>query len=207
MGTTDDFKPAREQDAWATLRGFRYQVDLSILRWITLGPKQYLELERGEDIDQVAQALSAESNEEFERTLEQVKVRANNLTLRSTSALEALANAHSQQVANPSLSIRFCYTTNAAIGRERRSPFPAKTPGIDLWEQIRKGQLSNGDSFNFIQRLRHFLSEAAKPKKLSKAVWSAFTEFVKDAAEDSFLGFIRRFEWSLQHPMRTNCQR
>lgn len=87
MAESERFKPTRDQDAWATLRGFRYQVDLSILRWLALQTGQYLELERGEDIDLVGQALTSHSDQEFARILEQVKVRTNSLTLRSSSAL------------------------------------------------------------------------------------------------------------------------
>ena len=52
--------------------GFKYQVDLTILRWLRLQPEQTLELERGEDIDVVTRALSGPTDEQ-ERVLEQVK--------------------------------------------------------------------------------------------------------------------------------------
>ena len=38
----DGFQPAREQDSWSTLRGFKYQIDLSILRWLALQPDELL---------------------------------------------------------------------------------------------------------------------------------------------------------------------
>ena len=56
MTGMDGFEPARNQDAWATFRGFVYQVDLTLLRWGALEVDDYLELERGEDIDAVARA-------------------------------------------------------------------------------------------------------------------------------------------------------
>ena len=40
-----------ERDAWATIRGYVYQVDLTIQRWLELEPGFELELERGEDVD------------------------------------------------------------------------------------------------------------------------------------------------------------
>jgi hypothetical protein len=36
MPIREDFRLGRDQDAWAALRGFRYQIDLSILRWLRL---------------------------------------------------------------------------------------------------------------------------------------------------------------------------
>jgi hypothetical protein len=38
----------RDRDAYSTFRGFVYQVDLTIRRWMELDVDQHLELERGE---------------------------------------------------------------------------------------------------------------------------------------------------------------
>ena len=84
------FALARDRDAAPTIRGFVYQVDLTITRWLELGSADVLELERGEDIDRIANALTAEA--EAQRLLEQVKHREAPLTLRVTAAKEALAN-------------------------------------------------------------------------------------------------------------------
>jgi len=84
MAEIDRFTPARNQDAWATLRGFRVQIDLSILRWLSLQSEEYLELERGEDIDLVVSAMSDDSIDGFTRKLEQVKVRDRKVSLDST---------------------------------------------------------------------------------------------------------------------------
>src|SRR5262249_33867148 len=132
----------RDRDAFATIRGYVYQVDLSLRRWLDLGENQQLELERGEDIDLVNRAISATNMQEASRLLEQVKHREQNLTLRSPAALEALANAVEHLAANPGLDLRFCFTTNAGIGIERPCPFPNGAAGISLWEQVRQGQLT-----------------------------------------------------------------
>ena len=56
---SDTFKLARtNRNAWPAIRGFVYQVDLSILRWLELGDDDALELECGEDIDKIIPALS-----------------------------------------------------------------------------------------------------------------------------------------------------
>ena len=42
---------------------------------------------------------------------------------------------------NPGIDLRFCYTTNARIGRERPSLFPQPVPAINVWERIRRQEL------------------------------------------------------------------
>ena len=200
MAEFDDFRPAREQDASATLRGFRYQVELSILRWLALGPNQHLELERGEDIDIVAGALTAESGDVFARKLEQVKLLGQKLTLRSSSALETLANAVSHLIANPGLDLHFCYTTNCVVAREKPSPFPGKTPGIELWQQVRRRDFVGQRLSEIINSLRGFLAVSLKPGKLAAETWNCFVDFANDADEAQFLDFVRRFEWSYEAP-------
>ncbi len=195
------FQPARDQDAWGVFRGFRYQVDLSILRWSDVGPAEYLELERGEDIDRIAQALSTGADGEYVRTLEQVKVRSSSsLTLRNSSALEALANAHDHFASNTDLDLRFCYTTTAEVASERPNPFPDESPGIQLWEHVQKQALVGEDLSATLSHLRRFLATSAKPRRLSADVWQSFIAFTKDSTDDSFLDFVCRFEWSYAAP-------
>lgn len=54
-----DLVITRDRDARAAVRGFVYQVDLTIDRWLHLQADQVLELERGEDIDLVTQSLAS----------------------------------------------------------------------------------------------------------------------------------------------------
>jgi hypothetical protein len=68
----ETFNPISNRDAWKSIKGFVYQVDLTILRWLNLGETQILELEKGEDIDIVTKRI--DSIEEL-RTLEQIKHR------------------------------------------------------------------------------------------------------------------------------------
>jgi hypothetical protein len=78
------FVPPRDRDACAAIRGFVYQVDLTIRRWLDLAPDEVLELKRGEDIDLVCSAILGGSDESS-RLLEQVKHRAERVSLRSRS--------------------------------------------------------------------------------------------------------------------------
>ena len=78
------FQLVRDRDAWATIRGYVYQVDVTIDRWLDLQPGQVLELERGEDIDVVSEAIQATDHDTRQRLLEQVKHRASSLYLAVT---------------------------------------------------------------------------------------------------------------------------
>src|SRR5579885_671305 len=135
------FAPRPGNDAYSTIRGFVYQVDLTIFRWLDLTPGQELELESGEDIDLVADALNTNPFP-LERLLEQVKHRESNITLRSPSVLEAIANAIGHRAENPGHELTLRYSTNARIGREHSLP-PSARPGmglLEVWERLRRGE-------------------------------------------------------------------
>lgn len=100
------FLLARDRDAWSVIRGFVYQVDLTIHRWLTLSDEDALELERGEDIDIITAALSGERDASV-RLLEQVKHREATLTLRTNAVREALANFFEHRSANPGTHLKF----------------------------------------------------------------------------------------------------
>ena len=99
------FRLVRNRDAWFVIRGYKYQVDLSILRWLSIDESQELLLEFGEDIDIVNNAL-AKGDDTFDRELEQVKHLDTPITLRSPASRIAIANAIQHGVANPSHNIR-----------------------------------------------------------------------------------------------------
>src|ERR1700761_8395676 len=127
-----EFRTVRERDARDAIGGFVYQVQVTILRWLALAPDERLELERGEDIDLI-QAAVGDGNPQ--RIMEQLKVRARGLTLRTPEALEAMANYHEHRFTNPAWVIRFRFITTAQIGLERPPLFSDKTTGIGAWRE------------------------------------------------------------------------
>jgi len=52
-------KLSRKNDASPTIRGFLYQIELTILKWLTLEENQTMILECGEDIDIITKHLKA----------------------------------------------------------------------------------------------------------------------------------------------------
>jgi hypothetical protein len=188
------FAITRDRDAWAIIRGFVYQVELIIDRWLRLQPDQVLELERGEDIDTIQRAMSSVGDEQA-RLLEQIKVRANNLTLRSDAARAALASFFEHYQANSASTLSFRYVTNARIGTERNSPAPDRTPLIVIWEQIRTRSIDRQQETIYLRIIRDFLASTSKPSDLNDETWDTFTEFIVNAPDSEALRLIRNVEW------------
>lgn len=189
-----DFAITRDRDAWSVIRGFVYQVELTIDRWLSLRPDQVLELERGEDVDTIQRAMTS-AGEEQARLLEQIKVRENNLTLRSDAARASLASFFEHYQANPTSNLSFRYVTNARIGTERDSPAPGGTPLILLWEQIRNGSLEEGQESDYLRILRGFLASTSKPADLNQETWDSFIDFVRNAPDGDALRLVKSVEW------------
>lgn len=189
------FSPPRDRDAYAAVRGFVYQVDLTIERWLALQPRQFLELECGEDIDLISTAL-ASVPEDQQRLLEQVKHRTGSLTLKTSSAVAALACAVEHIAANPELDLSFCFTTNAKVGRERPSPFADRRPGIQVWESARQQSIEVGELTSALRGLRSIMRNVRKPPDLNDGTWRHYRDFLENASDDELVGFIRGFQWS-----------
>ncbi|WP_340397442.1 hypothetical protein NST50_29665 [Paenibacillus sp. FSL E2-0202] len=188
-----EFMLKRDRDAWATIRGYVYQVDLSIKQWIALEDKQVLELERGEDIDVVSEISKSEIQE---RKLQQIKHREKKITLRSNEAIEALINFYDHLQANPEINLTFRFITNAKIGLERPPLFIDGSPALSVWGKLNFGELSETQALEVIKKIRVFLSLCTKPSSISEDAWSKWIEFLSNALDGDLLGFINKFTWS-----------
>jgi hypothetical protein len=196
------FELPRDRDASASIRGYVYQVDTTIDRWLSLRPAEELELERGEDIDLLSPAWEAEG-EVRRRLLEQVKHSHRSVTLRSTRVVAAVANFADLRHANPGAPLFFRYTTNAGIGQEQLSRMPGKKPAIQTWIELQ--QVAQFDGLRSPQRtalraLRRLLRALSCPAELPEATWTRFRAFLSDASEEEFFELVQRFEWSTQAP-------
>jgi hypothetical protein len=192
---TSGFKPGRYQDASPTIRGFHYQIQQTLDRWLDLKNDELLVLECGEDIDKV---LHSESSIEAKRELEQVKSRNQNITLRSSDAIEAMVNycAHLQN--NSELVLLYRFTTTASVGRERLSPFKNSEKGIEVWESLRSTDEWSGHDKNMLRQLCELLKNLGQPKKCSDEDWDEFIKIVDGEGIVSIEDFIRSFEWSCE---------
>jgi len=198
-----DFIPGRRQDASATIRGFVYQVHLTVLRWLELRDGQVLQLECGEDIDIVTRATAADRSER-ERLLEQVKHVKRTLTLHAPGAVLAVAAFSAHRRKNTGSNLHFRYTTCASVGREKLSPLPTGTTGIEAWERLRNGSDGSTTSSQLLSGLRTILRTARRPHDAPKQLWHEF-EWLSTVADDkALLEIISRLEWSYGQPTVSN---
>ncbi|RUS94452.1 hypothetical protein DSM106972_093470 [Dulcicalothrix desertica PCC 7102] len=187
------FIPPRNRDASDTIRGYVYQVDLTIERWLNLQPDEYLQLECGEDIDLISRSLVGDE----QRLLEQVKNYTNSITLWSSVA--AIANFVEHRHNNSGSNLRFLYTTTASVTLERPSPPMLKrNEGIFIWEQIRQGSLQAISQDDALTGIRNILSRDKKPDNLPDTTWNVFRNFITTSSDDDLLDLINKFQWSTE---------
>ena len=200
-----EFVPLQNRDAWATIRGYVYQVDVTVQRWLELRAGEELQLECGEDID-IVQSIFLNPDNAQTRVLEQVKQREKSVTLKSSHALHAVVSFLEHKANNPTLGIKFRYLTNSRIGREYNSPMPDGEPAIKVWEKIRKGSIPQERLGPALSGIRTVLSRAPKPTKLSSVQWRHFQEFPRPAGNEALLQSIHCFEWSTRAPTFNQIQ-
>ena len=193
------FHPARNRDATFSIRGYAYQVDQTILRWLGLARGEHLELEAGEDIDVVVRDLLVDGSAEA-RTLEQVKHREAPLSLRSPELAEALANFVAHKEANPSINLRFRFLTNALVARERPCPFADGRPGIVVWEDVRSGHLTDSEVPAALQAISELLRSLKRPGVLDESTWRTWMLFVDSASINDIHRLVSSFELSTGQP-------
>jgi hypothetical protein len=191
-----EFQPARSQDAWFVFRGFAYQIDTTLLRWVTLPHGGELILECGEDIDHAAHAVVG-----GRRLLEQVKRLEGNVTLRNGDVLTAIANFLHHRSANPGHALFFRFTSTADIGIERPALTSERTAGIELW---RAGKEEGAAQAR--QTLRSFFAQVSRPKNVSNSTWKVFKTFWSEANDQEILEALSRFEWSCGSPESSGIQ-
>lgn len=185
---------ARDRDAFAAIRGFVYQAELTILRWLELGEQEALELERGEDVDLVRRAVAGGDVAEFDRLMEQVKHREKRVTLRTQGLRSALANFFEHRHLNPGLSLRFRFTTNALPGREAGGSLPGHEPGIEAWGRLHAGGLAVQEEEELIAALRELLRSGSQPEDIKQESWERWQDFVAASTDAELLAFVQQVE-------------
>jgi tetratricopeptide (TPR) repeat protein len=185
-----EFNPIPNRSASDSIRGYIYQADLTIVRWLDLSDNQVLELECGEDIDLVD--LVGKDTAEQKRVMEQVKGETKPLSLRSTNIRESLAYFYEHRRRHPNLDLYFRYTTNADMTKERHSPLPQL--GVNVWERLRKAAVSLEEKPILLNEIRQLLKSDTKPTDLQTTFWTQFQSFVDESTEEDLEAFIKRFE-------------
>jgi len=204
MKLPSNFQEIKNRDAWSSIRGFVYQVDYTILRWLELQTNDLLELERGEDIDVIQRNLL---NQEVVRNLEQVKYRESSITLNTDLVLELLWNFYTHKINNPGHHLRFRFLTNAEYGHERPAIFTNGDKGIDRWSALQQAEHIDANDDTVIELKKHIQKKIEEyliqddgkltvAQQTSNDSWQAFSNYLED--QNSLYDFIQTFEWAQQ---------
>jgi tetratricopeptide (TPR) repeat protein len=195
------FKEIKNRDAWSTIRGFVYQVDITIFRWLNLAENETLELEKGEDIDTVSKTLESD---EISRTLEQIKFREGTTSLNTDLALELFFNFFLHRKNNPGKKLLFRFVSNAGYNLERPALFANAKTGVSVWQELYNEENVKSDDPRVLVIQKHLLrkieqqildpSEIDEKNKDIQQHWSSFKTLAED--QDTVLEFMKDFEWS-----------
>jgi tetratricopeptide (TPR) repeat protein len=198
------FEPIKNRDAWSTIRGYVYQVDTTIMRWLNLKNNEILELEKGEDIDIVRGGLESG---QIERELEQVKHREGNLTLNTDFVLEALLNFFTHKKNNASTKLLFRFVTNTSYATERPSIFPTGQSAIGVWIELnRQSIVDENDNrltkirTHLVRKIEELIEKTKDDDDLSivgKTHLEQFRTFLNTPS--AFLSFVKEVEWSTEN--------
>jgi hypothetical protein len=194
--TVPNFQPLPNRDAWATIRGFVYQVDVTLLRWFELKGAEELALECGEDIDRIGPAIA--DSKSLEYLVEQVKYRESAISLRSSEAVASIASFHAQKILNPHIDLRFRLLTNASPTEEKPPSPLTGASGIRLWCEIQRGTLSSADLSEAFLGILALLRSAVRPDGFNQKRWEAFQEFLAACTAEDLHDLILRFEWGFE---------
>jgi len=201
------FNPRR--DAYSAIKGFCYQVELTVMKWLELEEDSLLICECGEDIDLVKQLPDADPATQL-RLLEQVKTK-DRITLRSPESLTAMARFREAVANNPTLRILYRFSTTALAGQEQGIRFPQNLTGIGAWTDIRGDRFTQYEANEFVTGLKSLVAQASCPQGLQEPVFAQVKEYVESADPEVLIDeFIRRFEWATAMPtppqLRSNIQ-
>ena len=196
--TVETFTPYQDRDAWFVIRGYVYQVHVTISQWLRLEPDVELHLECGEDIDRVQRGLDGPGLDAA-RTLQQVKHLQKPISLRSSAVIEAMASFHSHLCANPGRKLRFRFLTTARVAQEQGSTAVEGEAALDAWERLRSGELQSQEQTVIMKAIRSLLLEGA-------VAYPEFKKLLKSSDDAVFLEFLRNVEWSVDEPTPEELQ-
>lgn len=167
------------RQAVAPLRGYVYQLEASLARWLVLPTGSELLLEVAEDYAEVARNPGS-----LEAVLKATQIKdtreSGAVTLNSADVLDAIKNYWKLKAANPDRRVQMNFLTTSPIGKERKKPL-ADGKGLDLWRRAARGGDCAALRAGLVARfpkgdLSTFLSEcddaALREQLLRPIIWS-----------------------------------
>lgn len=188
-----------DRDASATIRGYFFQIQTTVLRWADLDEHTTLICESEEDIVQLREIFEGGPNQ-FERVFEQVKHLANPISLRSPQVLTTLAYFYYYwRHRRLGESVRFIYTTTARPSIESGLNFPRGLPGIVSSAQY--ADASEEERASILESFRAcVMSSLFKPPQSVTKLYREFRGFVRSSDNASLGEFVAAIDWNVQRP-------
>lgn len=198
--THPPFQPIPGRDAHATIRGYVYQVQHTLLAWLRIAPTQAIYCESGEDIDYIDEVGREIASG---RVLAQIRDYTHTISLRTPAVREALAGFLKTCALNPDHDLHFCYLTTATAHQEQGVTFPGGRTGLATWMALRRGELSPTDMESAIQSMRDaavLRSDVADERQPPAYARQVADYFANTATATLFDDLIQRVEFSLGNP-------
>ncbi len=182
------------RDAWSAIRGFYYQIQLTVQRWLELSAADELFCERGEDIEIIRAALGGSPTPE--QVLEQIKIREA-VSLRSVEVVTALIRYFEARKAGARPTL-FRFITTARPAKEQGAAFPRQLEGLSAWNAARNRELSAGEINAVAKEAKRLVRNAPKPADVSEELASEFFQSLDALTAEEFTEeYIARIEWAL----------
>lgn len=181
-----------ERDAGPSFRGDLYQLDRTVAQWLRPLPGESLVCEGLEDIEYLGAI----------RVAEQVKHRAEPITLRKSYLLESVAWFVKAWLDHGD-SYYFRYFTNAEAAKERGWHFPGGGSGVQTWQSIADGSLPDAAATiacESIQKLFREATAAPAGNDTRSPIMRSFHSQLSNLSTDQFKKFIRHVEISTGNP-------
>jgi tetratricopeptide (TPR) repeat protein len=158
--------PASEVGRQATdaLGGYVYQLDHTVMMWLTLGDDEALHIEFAEDVAK---------SDDGRLDLTQIKKVVANITLRSDGVAKLITSVWKFQKANPDRQVSGALLTTSGIGKEKKMSFPGKLPGLVYW---RTAARAGAD----VEPIRTSLLSLSLPDDLKAFIKSAPADELRD---------------------------
>ena len=158
--------PASEVGRQATdaLGGYVYQLDHTVMMWLTLGDDEALHIEFAEDVAK---------SDDGKLDLTQIKKVVANITLRSDGVAKLITSVWEFQKANPDRQVSGALLTTSGIGMEKKMSFPGKLPGLVYW---RTAARAGAD----VEPIRTSLLSLSLPDDLKAFIKSATADELRD---------------------------
>jgi hypothetical protein len=152
------------------LRGYKYQIWLTILRWVKSTPEEDIYIETAEDFDSV-------SADQIDAT--QVKHTSASLSLNTEAAMKALSDCWDLRKRNEPRCLVFHYITTGDAAKESNATFTRNRVGLEVWESAKTDD-------NDLEEIRTYLLRKATELEPGKScpVPDELVALLKDGTAD-----------------------